>query len=314
MRTFKELLITGFEASELDADYLARLRKLADKTVFLPSNSAELDKNLALADGLLVKFNPVSKETIDKAPNLKFIGVFGTGFGKIDTAHATSKGIVVSNIPGYSTEAVAEFVFGALLEHIRDLERAKVQARQENYSEVGFSPIEIKGKTFGVIGLGRIGSRVAKLALAFGANVVYWSRNRKEELEPYGIQYMELDKLIEKTDILSVHLSLNDQTRNILDAGRIKKLRKCILINTAPMELLDIDALEQGLEGGDLTVIIDHSDEMKVEDLKRLQKSGNCIVYPPVAYVTQEAKKAKQKILVDNTENFLNDKPTNTVN
>ncbi len=312
---FDKILITGFEESELAQKFWKRIDAICERKVFLPKESPEIKQQLADTDCLLAKFNPVPKEYIDSAPNLKYIGIMATGFGKVATDYAKEKRIVVTNVPGYSTESVAEFVFGIILEHIRELERAKKQAREGKYDESGFTAIEIKGKIFGIIGAGRIGTRVAEIAQSFGADVRYWSRRRKSILESKGIKYDHADKLISESHFLSLHLSLTKETENFLSAERINSLKSgAIVINTAPMELVDINALEQRLAKGDITFILDHSDEMSKEDLQRLSKHENCIIYPPVGYITNEAKVNKQEIFVSNLENFLKGKPINIVN
>lgn len=170
---FNKILITGFEKSELSSEILENLDALCTEKKFYPENGSEILKHRADADCLLVKFNAVTKADIDNSPNLKYIEVMSTGYGKVDTSYAKIKGIVVTNIPGYSTESVAEFTIAVVLEHIREIERGKKQAKQGNYSEDGFAATEIKDKTFGILGLGRIGQRVAELASCFGANVIY---------------------------------------------------------------------------------------------------------------------------------------------
>ncbi len=168
---FKKILVTGFEKSEVNQTYLEKMDMLAEKIVFLSKDSPEIKNELKDTDCLLVKFNPVSREWIDNAPELKYIGAFATGYGKIDIDYAESKKITVCNVPDYSTESVAELVFAVILDQLRELEPAKKQARTRNYSEDGFLPTEIKNKKFGILGLGNIGKRVAELALCFGADV-----------------------------------------------------------------------------------------------------------------------------------------------
>ncbi len=313
---FRKILTVGIGEASLDAEYWKRIDALAASRISLPKDSPDIVKQLADTDCLLV--NPfvfkVGQDLIDAAPHLKYIGVLATAYGKVDTDHAAKRGIVVCNIPGYSTEAVAEFVFAVILERIRELERGKAQARAGNYSESSFSTTEIKNKVFGVFGLGRIGSRVAELAGAFGADVRYWSKNRKPELEARGLKYEDADELIPKCDILSLHMAQTKETEGFLNAERIQKIKSgAIVINTAPMELVDIDALEKRLQKGGMTFILDHSDEMAAEDLKKLSKHNNCIIYPPIAYVTKEARTAKQEIFAGNMAAFLNGRPQNVV-
>lgn len=251
------------------------------------------------------------KTLIDSMPKLKYVGMYGTGFGRIDAAYAAKKGITVCNIAGYATEGVAEFVFAGLLEHLREITRAKIQAQSGNYSEAGYTGTEIKGKTFGVIGLGKIGRRVAELAKGFGANVAYWSHKRKNT----GIKYMEVETLLKTSDIISLHMSFNPKTKGFLSTKRIEVIKKgSIVINTAPMELVNIIALEKRLNKSDITFILDHSDELDPAIAKKLSRLNNCILYPPIGYTTREATNAKQDIFVGNLENFLKAKPTNKVN
>lgn len=313
---FKKTLTVGIDRSKLDEDYWKMVNSLTEKIVALPKGSPDINTEIIDADCLLVAFGvTVDKETIGKAPNLKYIGVLAVAFGKIDTNYAKSKNITVCNCAGYSTEAVAEFVLSAILEHIRQLEEGKRRGRNGNYSEAGISATEIKNKIFGVIGLGSIGSRVAEIALGFGADVRYWSRNRKEEAEKRGVKYTDADDLIGNADFLSLNLAQTKDTEKFLNKERIEKIKKgAVVVNTAPMELVDIDALSERLAKGDITFILDHSDEMTEADLKKLSKHGNCIIYPPIAYVTKEARMAKQEIFVGNIENFLNGSPTNKVN
>lgn len=187
------MLLLNFEESNLKPEYWKRIDKITKQKVLLKDDSPEVQKNLKDTDCLLLKLGMgADKSLIDRMPKLKYIGMYGTGFGRIDAAYAAKKGINVCNIAGYATEGVAEFVFGALLEYFREITRAKIQAQAENYLESSFTGTEIKGKTFGIVGLGRIGGRVAELAKGFGANVVYWSHKQKQA----GIKYVEVEKLL----------------------------------------------------------------------------------------------------------------------
>jgi len=314
---FKKILMIGFDKNDLEQEYWDRINKITEELVMLAKDSPDILKHLSNTDCLLVKIGAtVNKKTMDNAPNLKYIGVFGTGYGKIDTEYATDKGIAVCNIAGYSTEAVAEFAFAIILEQLRDLERGKKQARNTNYSESTFFNVyEIKAKKFGIIGLGRIGSRIAEIALGFGADVRYWSRTRKKEYETKGIRYQEIETVLAECDFLSLNLALNKEMEGFLNGSRIEKIKSgAVVINLAPMELVDIDALAKRLEKGDITFMLDHSDEMTPEQLKQLTKCKNCIVYPPIAYTTKEATSEKQEAFANNLENFLKGTPTNKVN
>ena len=313
---FKKILTIGIKKFALDSIYWQRIEALAEKIVSCDKDSPEIKKELTDTDCLLTGFGiVVDKEIIDSAPDLKYVGVLATAYGKVDASYAKNKGISVCNIPGYATESVAEFVFAAILDHIRGVEEGKKRGREGNYSEVGISAIEIKNKIFGILGLGRIGGRVAEIALGFGADVRYWNIDRRKELEAKGIKYEEADSLIPQCDFLSIHFAQVKDTENFLNKERIQKIKKgAVVINTAPMELVDINALAERLGEEDMAFILDHSDEMSPENISKLSKFKNCIIYPPIAYITEEARITKQEIFIGNIENFLKGTPTSQVN
>lgn len=303
---FHKILITGFSHENLDEKVWNQIKGFCDSLVFEPA---------ADVDGLLCRFNKVDKQLIDQFPQLKYIGVLATGYGTVDTEYAKSKNIVVSNIPGYCTQSVGEYVFAIILEHLRQLEKAKQVARFGDYSGDGFSASEIADKKLGVIGLGRIGRKVAEIgAFGFSAKVSYWSRNRKPEVEQKGISYKEIDALVVESDFLSLHLNKTQETEKILNKRLFNLIKPgAVLINVSPMELIELDALEARLKQGNLTFIFDHPDEMEKKEVGRLVQYPNCIVYPPIGFITKEARIQKQMIFISNLENYLNGSPTNLV-
>lgn len=314
---FHKILLINVPESSLGKEYWSRIDKLASKRVHLPKDDSKILDNLKDTDCLLVSFGlVVDEEMIDVAPNLKYIGVMATAYGKIDVSHAKKKGIPVCNLAGYSTESVAEFTIAATLEYMRQLEEGKRRGKSGNYDDTGISATEIKDKIFGVIGLGAIGGRVAEIARGgFGADARYWSRHRKKLLERKGIKYESLDNLIAKADILSINLAQTEETNGIFNKTRFKKVKNgAIIINTAPMELVDIDGLADRLKKGDITFILDHSDEMSEKDLAKISKFPNCIIYPPIAYLSKEAAVTRQEMFTSNIENFLRGTPKNVVN
>ncbi len=312
---FNKILLVGVDETKLDPEFWKRIDNLTSKKVYVPKDSPEIRQQLEDTDCLLVNFGiTVDKQDMEAAPNLKYIGALATAYGKIDVEGAKNRGIVVSNLPGYSTESVAEFTIAAILEHCRELEKGKKQAREGNYSEAGFSAVELKNKNFGIVGAGLIGVRVAELASGFGAKIKYWSKHRKGEIEKKGFVFEEVEKLVSECDFISINLAQTAETENFFNEKLIQKIKKnAVVINTAPMELMDLNALEARLSKGDFTFILDHSDEMAEESLNKLKKYPNCIIYPPIAYITKEARIAKQEMFVSNIEAFIQGKPQNTV-
>jgi phosphoglycerate dehydrogenase-like enzyme len=311
---YNNIVCENFRGSELSADLWNRIDGLCAKRVNVKSIADLSARELGNADCLLLKLGAsLSEQDIDQMPNLRYVGMLGTGYGGIDTISAANRGVTVTNIADYATEAVAEFSFGILLEQLRDIAAAKKQAQIGDYSD-NFSGSEIKGKKFAVIGMGNIGARTAQLAQAFGAEVSYWSRNRKKDIEASGVQYGELDDLLASSDITTLNLALNPETEGIINTNRTELIKKdAIFINVSPMELVDFKALTARLKKQDMVFILDHSDEMTAAQLKTLQPLDNCLVYPAVAYLSGEASRLKQRIYVENLESFLAGNPTNTV-
>lgn len=312
----KKILFLNLTKRDFEEPLWKRLDMLSSEKVFLPTDSPRLFKELETTDCLLINQGMVADQKMIKAaPLLKYVGILASGYNRIDTVYAASKKVAVCNVPGYATEAVAEFVLGTVLDQIRELERAKKQARENNYSEATFNGVQIKDKTFGIIGLGRIGQRVAELALGFGAKVVYWSRERKKALEKKGVVYKSVKQVLKSADILSTHLSFAKQTLKFFNKKTLSLIKSgAIFVNTAPMELIDLKALEASLKKNNMTFVLDHSDEMTSEDIGRLKKYKNCIIYPPIGFRTKEASILKKEIFIDNLENFLQGSSINKVN
>ena len=313
---FNKILLIGIDQSSLGDSYWGKIDKLTSKKVFVPRDSEDIKKELPDADCLLVNFGvPVTKDNIDRASKLKYIGTLSTAFGKVDANYARKKNIPVCNLAGYSTESVAEFTIAAVLEAIRGLETGKQRGRAGKYDESGIKAWELKNKVFGILGLGSIGRRVAELAQRFGADVRYWSKHRKKDAEKKEIKYQDADTLIPECDFISINFAQTKDTEKFLNAKRINSLKKnAVVINTAPMELVDVDALVKRLAKKDITFMFDHSDETDPKDMNKLSKYPNCIVYPPMAYITDEARIIKQEMFVSNIENFLQGKSKNVVN
>ena len=314
--TFKKILFVNIKESDLDKNYWDKIGSITETKMFLPKDSSQIIQELKDTDCLLVGFaTPVTKEHIDTAPNLKYIGTLAVAYHKIDTEYAKQKGIPVTNIAGYCTESVAEFIIAAILNEIRQLEEGEKRSHNKNYDFAGMSASEIKGKVFGVFGLGNIGARTAELAQGFGADVRYWNRTRKSDCEARGIKYEDKNTLLKNADFISINFAHTLDTDKFLDEAAFSKIKSgAIVVNTVPMETTDLVALEKRLKKNNMAFILDHSDEMKQEDLDILHKYKNCIIYPPIAFISKEARVNKQNLFIGNIENFLKGKPANVVN
>src|SRR4030042_2635213 len=306
-----KVLFIDFKEGDIQPDYLNRINKLFGKIEFTSSSDSKLKQSLNDTGAILAKiFTKIDEEIINSAPNLKYIGVLATAFDAIDAKYARSKNITVCNLGGYSTEAVSEFFFALLFETVRALEQAKQQARDEDYSFDKFLGIELKNRTLGVIGAGKIGSRIAEIGLGIGMKVIYFSRTNKPEIEKRGAEKRELEQVLSESNFISLNLALNKETEGIINKDRINLLGKdCIFINLAPPPLLDQEAMMEKASKGEVTFVFDHSDDLDQALAKRFLETKNCIVYPPIGFRTKEADTTRWETLVTNIENFANGKP-----
>lgn len=313
---FQKLVSFGVSADSVGQDCWEQIEGASMRIVEV-SEESELREELADADALLLSLGRgADADLISSAPDLRYIGMLGTGYGRIDLEAARRQGVTVCNVADYSTEAVAEFVFAALLADLRDLDRARTQANEGDYDESSFDGTQVSSKTIGILGLGNIGRRVAELASSgFGAKVIYWSRSPKDIGDVEGIIAMATpEEVISAADVLSLHFELNPETDGFLGPERLALVQDgALLINTAPMELIDLRALEDGLKGQKFSLILDHSDEMDPGDAARLANYENCTVYPPIGYTTVEASAAKLEIFAQNISSFLEGSPQNVV-
>ncbi len=316
MNKFKKMLFINITSAALDEAYWQKLNMLAEKKTILPKDDPSIIKELQDTDCLLVGFaTPITQKHIDAAPHLKYIGTLAIAHHAIDGAYARKKQIPVTNIAGYCTDSVAEFIFSVILNHIRQLDEGRKRSLEHYYDFAGMTASEIRGKTFGVIGLGNIGKRTAEIAQGFGAHVIYWSKHRKKDYETKGIKFEEKNTLLKIADFISLNFALTPETENFLNDATFSQIKSgAVIISTIPMETINLPALEKRLRKGDITFILDHSDEMKKEDLERLHKYDNCVIYPPIAFISKEARANKQQLFISNIENFLNGKTTNVVN
>lgn len=309
---FKKALLVDIAETDLDKEYWNQLNELVDNKVFISKSDLPGSKELADTDVLMLGFQiPVDRAVIDAAPNLKFINVLATAYGTVDTDYAKSKGIPVSNLGGYSTESVAEFVIAVLLEQIRELEKGKQAGRKRDFSFDSYKVREIKDSNFVVVGLGNIGTRVAEIAAGFGAHVSYVSRTEKK------VPFKKVDlSNLKDADFISINAAQTEESEGMISAEIINSLKNdAVLVNTCPPELIDQDALAEKLKNNkDFYFIFDHGDEMSNEDLDNLLQYENCIAYPVIGFISDQAKLAKQENFVGNLRGALEGKPQNQVN
>jgi glycerate dehydrogenase len=272
------------------------------------------------ADAEVVLTNKVlmTREVMEQLPQLKYIGVLATGYNVVDIQAAHERGIVVTNVPAYSTESVAQMVFAHLLtvtnrtEHYAQQNREGKWSRSKDFCYCDTTLTEMSGKTFGIVGLGNIGMRVAQIALAFGMKVKALS---SKEVLPAGIEKVTLDELLATSDVLSLHCPLTDSTRHLINKESIQKMKSsAILINTGRGPLVDDEAVANALAEGRLYAFC--ADVMTVEPPAAdnpLLKQSNAYITPHIAWASTEARVRLIQIATENVGCFINGKPQNMV-
>lgn len=295
------------------------LRELGEVVEYGLLKYEEVAEKIADADIVICNKTKLDSHTLRLAENLKYIGLFATGYNNIDIDYCKEHNIAVCNAGSYSTNAVAQHTFALILEHYNNTAKYNqfVQdgkwKRSKTFSPFVYPLSELAGKTLGIVGLGSIGQAVAKIANAFEMNVIAYNRSPRE-IE--NVKMVSLDELLSKSDIVSVHCPLNSESEHMFNKETFAKMKKCALfVNTARggvmVEQDLFDALESEHLGGAAI------DTLAVEPMEKdciLMNAKNCIITPHIAWAPLETRVRLMNIVVDNIKNFLNGTPTNKVN
>ncbi len=293
-----------------------------DRTSFDLQDEELIIKRGKYADIIFTNKTPLTRDILEQMPNLKFIGVLATGYNIVDTIAANERGIVVSNIPSYGTSAVAQMTFALLLElcnHVGAHSESVFKGEWTNnpdWSYWKYPLIELSNKTMGIIGYGRIGQAVGKIAQAFGLKVLAMSNSPRQELESENMKYVVLDELLSKSDIISLHCPLVDSTMGIINKDNINKMKKnAILINTARGQLVIEEHLADALNKGRiLGAALDVVSSEPIKSDNPLLKAKNCIITPHIAWAPKESRERLMNIAIRNLKAYLDGKPINVVN
>ena len=315
----KIVILDGYTANPGDLSWDG-LKALGQVEVFDRTQPSETVARAAGAEIVLTNKIIVGREEMAQLPSLKYIGVLATGYNVVDLQAAHERGVIVTNVPAYSTESVAQMVFAHLLTATNHTERYAMENRQGRWSDSPDfcyydAPIrELSGKTFGIVGLGHIGSRVAQIALAFGMKVKVLTSKPAETL-PDGIQKTDLKELLHTSDVISLHCPLTPGTHHLINAETIGWMNpEAILINTGRGPLVDDHALAAALESGRIKAYC--ADVMTEEPPKTdnpLVKVPNAYITPHIAWATLEARQRLIQVATENVRAFISGHPQNVV-
>lgn len=301
--------------SKVTAEPLKQFGEVKDHGLLKYDEIAE-----AVADADIVVCNKtlLNEDTLRYAKHLKYIGLFATGYNNIDIDYCSKHGITVCNAGSYSTNAVAQHTFALILEHFNNTANYNqyvqdgLWKRSKTFSPFVYPLSELAGKTIGIVGFGNIGRAVAKIANAFEMNVTAYNRSKKTA---DSVEFVSLERLIEQSDIITVHCPLNAESENMFNKDTFAKMKQgALFVNTARggvMSERDLyDALQSGHLGGACI------DTLRVEPMEEnciLMGAKNCIITPHIAWAPVETRRRLMRIVTENIRNYLDGRPTNVV-
>ena len=321
MRKLKIVVLDGYTTNPGDLSW-DWLKALGETTVYDRTPADLIRERVENADIIFTNKTPLNEEIISGVPNLKYIGLLSTGYNIIDLEAASKRNIVVANIPDYSTGAVAQMTFALLLELCNqaavhsDAVRKGDWSKSKDFTFWNTPLTELFGKTFGVIGYGKIGHMVADIAIAMKMKVFVCTTHPKESDRRENLFFVTLNDLLKDSDVVSIHTPLTPETKGLVSSGFLRKMKPtAFLINTSRGPAVvdgDLaDALNNGIIAG---AGLDVLSAEPPESNNPLLTAKNCVITPHIAWASFETRQRLMKIAEENFRAFLSGKPVNTVN
>jgi D-3-phosphoglycerate dehydrogenase len=300
----------------LEKEHIKKLRSIGALEIFEspPKTADELKERIKEADVVIVGWTDLTKSIIESAMKLKMISIWATTCHYADLEAARKTGIVVSHVPGYATEAVAEYTFALLLAAVRKLPSADKHVRGGSFDWRPFGGMELYGKTLGIIGTGSIGCRVAEMAEAFKMRVLGYDKYPNvRKAEEVGMKYVDLNTLLAESDFITLHVTLTSETEKMIGKKEIQAMKNgAVIVNTSQGKVIDEKALINALKSGKIAFAgLDVFEEEPPAKGNALFKLENTILSPHIGFHTVEAAKRCTDICVDNVVKFLEGHPQN---
>lgn len=315
----KIVILDGYTANPGDLSWKA-LEEMGALTVYERTKPEETIDRAKDAEVVLTNKVLLKRQEIEQLPKLRYIGVLATGYNVVDLEAAREHGIIVTNVPAYSTLSVAQMVFSHLLtvtnhtEHYASQNREGKWTASPDFSYMDMPVTELAGKTFGIVGLGNIGQRVAMIAAAFDMSVVAYTSKSVNQLPPY-IQKRTLDEVLAESDVLSLHCPLTPDTQHLVNRQTLQKMKpSAILINTGRGPLISDQDVADALNNNRLKAFC--ADVLTEEPPKAdnpLLRCENAYITPHIAWASSEARVRLLDVAINNVRAFLDGKPQNVV-
>lgn len=317
----KIVVLDGYAANPGDLSWDA-LAALGELTVYDRTAPADVLSRIGDAEAVYTNKVVLSAETLAACPKLRLVSVLATGYNIVDTAAARKLGITVCNVPAYSTRDVAQLTFALLLEvchHVGHHSQTVHEGRWSKNADFcywDYPPMALYGKTMGIVGFGQIGQASAKLAQAFGMEVQVYTRTVHPEMENDHLHFCDVQALLQKSDVVSLHCPLTEQTKSFIRAETLAQMKDgAILLNTGRGPLADEQAVAEALRSGKLLAY--GADVVAREPIPAdspLLGAPNCFLTPHIAWATYDARVRLMNVSVENLRAFLAGKPQNAVN
>jgi len=300
----------------LEEQHVKKLRSIADLKIFddIPKTPNDLKERIKEADIVIVGWSHLTEGIIKSAEKLKMVSIWATTCHYVDLEAAKKRGIVVTHVPGYATEAVAEHAFALLLAAARKLLQADRHVRRGEFDWRPFRGWELAGKTLGMIGTGAIGCRVAEIGKAFKMKLLAFDKYPNfERAEEIGMEYVGLQTLLKESDIITLHVPLTQETEGLIGKKEIEVMKSgCVLINTSQGKIIDEKALINALKSRKLSCAgLDVFEEEPPQKVNLLFKLDNTVLSPHIGFHTVEAAKKCTDICIENVMRFLEGRPQN---
>lgn len=298
------------------------LEKYGEYTVYDRTNPEQVIARVGDADCLIINKTAINKTHLERMPNLKYVGLQSTGYNVIDCKAARDRDITISNIPAYSTTAVAQLVFAMIMQFTN---KVSLHSDAVHSGEWSACPdfcfwkaplMELEGKVIGIIGFGSIGKRVASIAKAYGMKILVHTPHPEINKYHNDVDFCDLDYLLVNSDFVTCHTPLTPQTTGIINADSLNKMKKtAVLINTSRGPVVDENALADALNNGRISGAgVDVLTEEPPKPDSPLLSAKNCLITPHIAWAGYETRARLMRILEENLAAFINGNPQNVVN
>ena len=320
----KIVVLDGYTENpgDLSWDGLAELGELTVYDRLSYEESPVIAETIGDAGIVITNKTPISRETMDRCPNLKYIAVLATGYNVVDIAYAREKGIPVSNVPVYGTRSVSQFAIALLLEachhigHHSDSVHRGAWESNADWCYWDYPLIELAGMTYGLLGCGNIGIHTAEIARALGMHVIAYDARQTDEARALGVEYVELDELFARSDVLGLQMPLFPFNTGIINRENIAKMKDgVIIINNSRGQMVVEQDLADALNSGKVAcAALDVVSTEPIRGDNPLLKAKNCIITPHISWAARGSRQCIMDTTVDNVRAFLAGRPQNVVN